>query len=119
MRALFLVAAALIAGGCSDPENTQYLPVGSRCMSASQCGTMPFECPSNNGYAGGYCTRPCTTDGDCPLDALCHSQACRRRCTQDGDCRQSEGYYCAPLQGIPAVCEPHTVGAMDLGPPRG
>jgi hypothetical protein len=117
VRAFFLVAAALIIG-CSDPADTQYLPIGSRCASAAQCGTMPFDCSFSDGNLGGYCTKPCTTDGDCPPDALCHLHLCRRRCMNDSECRQSEGYFCAPLPAIPAACEPRPA-AMDLGPPSG
>jgi hypothetical protein len=121
VRALILVAAALPALllGCSDPSNTQYLPVGSRCTMAGQCGTMPFDCVTS-GFPGGYCTRPCTTDGDCPLDSACSlQQSCRRRCTSDADCRQSEGYYCAPPTSGHMLCEPRPLAAMDLGRPTG
>ena len=116
MRALLLVAAVVFAG-CSDAADTQYLPVGSRCSSMSQCGTSPFDCQLT-GFPGGYCTRPCTTDGDCPLDSLCSAHQCGRRCTSDGDCRQDEGYGCKALSSSTAVCAP-VPAPMDLGPPSG
>jgi hypothetical protein len=117
VRALVLVAVALIAG-CSDPENTQYLPVGSRCSSSGQCGTTPYDCSFASGLVGGYCTKSCTTDGDCPLDSTCQAHSCFRRCTKDSDCREAEGYYCAPVNSFPAFCAPRPA-PMDLGPPSG
>ena len=118
VRALVLVAAALILG-CSDPPKTQYLPIGSRCTSPGQCGTMPFDC-NTAGFPGGYCTLACTTDGDCPLDALCaHDHACRRKCSIASDCRSGEGYTCAPLTTSTSVCVPGSGSAVDLGRPAG
>jgi hypothetical protein len=121
VRAFVPVAAALVAVlasiiGCSDPANTQYVPIGSRCTSGGQCGTMPFDC-NTAGYPGGYCTKSCTTDGDCPLDAACIDHACRRRCVHEADCRQNEGYSCAQSSGT-TVCLPG-VATMDLGRPSG
>jgi hypothetical protein len=121
VRALSLVAVAL-AFGCSDAPNTQYIPIGSRCSSADQCGTTPFDC-AVTGYPGGYCERPCTVDGDCPLDSLCgNARLCRRRCASDADCRVNEGYACFALAPSAGVCEPRqpaTMGPVDLGPPSG
>jgi hypothetical protein len=111
------LAIALVVAGCSDPANTQYLPIGSHCTSSSQCGTSPYDCAT--AYRGGYCEKPCTTDGDCPADAVCSPavKACRRRCTTSADCRAAEGYSCQPLVGGVGVCEAGT--AMDGGPPSG
>ncbi|MGZ3408097.1 MAG: hypothetical protein ACXVAN_16720, partial [Polyangia bacterium] len=47
------LALALVAAGCSDASNTQYLPIGSRCSSSSQCGTSPYSC-AIAGYPYGY-----------------------------------------------------------------
>jgi hypothetical protein len=114
---LALLVAAL-AGGCSDPANTQYLPIGSRCSSATQCGTSPYDCAAT-GYPFGYCEKPCTTDGDCPLDSLCAPapvNECRRVCTDDSACRVTEGYRCLPVAGR-AACEPGP--SVDGGTPSG
>ncbi len=111
------LAIAVFLAGCSDPANTQYLPIGSRCGTSSQCGTSPFDC--NVSLAGGYCEKPCTTDGDCPADSLCSpsTHECRRKCQTNGDCRAAEGYACVALSPQTAVCE---AGApMDGGLPSG
>ena len=81
----------LVAAGCSDPANTQYLPIGSPCSSDRQCGTSPYDC-AVAGYPGGYCEKSCATDGDCPSDSLCSAlvKACRRVCTSDAACRTTD-----------------------------
>jgi len=114
MRWAFLLITLLV--GCGDASNTQYLPIGSRCSSSGQCGTSPFECATTN-LPNGYCSKSCTTDGDCPPDSLCNPtpHACRRRCKVSADCRLAEGYSCVDLLGGNSVCE--FVGAMDGGAP--
>jgi hypothetical protein len=100
-----VLAIALVAAGCGDPDNTQYLPIGSRCSRASQCGTSPYACDAS--LPNGYCDKGCTTDGDCPADALCNPTVhlCRRRCKVPDDCRVSEGYKCVALVGGETVCD--------------
>jgi hypothetical protein len=108
-----IFALALVAG-CSDPANTQLLPIGSRCSSDTQCGTAPYDC-AVAGYPFGYCEKPCTTNGDCPADSLCSPlvKACRRGCTTSATCRTAEGYSCQPLVSGQGVCE--TGAAVDGG----
>lgn len=97
---MFLVAA------CGSAANTQRQPIGSRCKSDGNCGTSPFNCELD-GYPGGYCDKPCATDGDCPLDSLCLPGAgggCRRRCNDTTElCRTDQadgvGYACIGSSG--------------------
>jgi hypothetical protein len=107
---------ALVAAGCSDAANTQYLPIGSRCSSSGQCGTSPYDC-AIAGYPFGYCEKSCMVDGDCPADSICSplAKSCRRACATSDSCRVSEGYYCQILAGGRGVCE--SGGAVDGGSP--
>lgn len=105
MKWAALTLLAIVAAACSDSSNTQFLPIGSRCSSSSQCGTSPYDCVVA-GYPFGYCEKPCKVDGECPADSLCNSVigACRRVCLDDSTCRVSEGYSCQPLE-TKSVCE--------------
>jgi hypothetical protein len=89
------VLAALCASvtSCSNPPNTQILPIGSRCTSDSECGTSPYTCETTN-YPNGYCDKTCGSDTDCPSDSVCYVNHCRRTCATASDCRQAEGYVC-------------------------
>jgi hypothetical protein len=99
---LSLFCALGFLGGCSDGPNTQYLPIGSTCGSAAACGTSPFDC--DEGQPGGYCTRPCVGDGDCPGDSVCLRSICRRKCGSDDNCRASEGYHCVNAGATSTLC---------------
>ena len=111
-----VLTLALVAAGCSDAANTQYLPIGSHCGSDGQCGTSPYDC-AVTGYPGGYCEKSCALDGDCPGDSLCSPglHKCRRVCTSDTDCRVADGYRCQPVIGGRNVCE--ATPPMDGGQP--
>jgi hypothetical protein len=110
------IVIVLALAGCSDTANTQYLPVGSRCSSSTQCGTAPYNC-AVSGYPYGYCDKSCATNGDCPADSACSplAKACRRTCTDSSTCRVSDGYRCQSLVGGTSVCE--TGGSLDGGSP--
>ncbi len=90
-----LIVCLLGASACGEGPNFQRVPIGTRCTDDDTCGTTPFGCATTK-YPGGYCTRSCSTDGECPLDAICVALSCRRRCSlgDDATCRQSEGYVC-------------------------
>jgi hypothetical protein len=112
-----LAIFVLVAGACTDPAGTQYLPIGSRCGTSSQCGTSPYVCNASASYTNGYCEKACKTDGDCPADAVCNpsTQGCRRKCKVTGDCRSAEGYVCVALNPTNSVCEPSP--SVDGGQP--
>lgn len=111
------LALALVAAGCTDPANTQYLPIGSPCTTSSQCGTPSYDCAAT-GYPRGYCEKSCVTDGDCPFDALCSPavKSCRRKCVSSATCRTADGYSCQALTSGMTVCEAGG-GTMDGGAP--
>jgi len=111
MRALALVGLLVVVGACDSPSNTQFIPVGSRCSRDGDCGTSPFAC--NTMLPAGYCTKPCTTDADCPTDSKCmitqFGNQCRRSCGAADECRVTpDGYSCKDGLGISGsafVCE--------------
>ncbi len=114
---VFLVA------GCGSGSNTQKEPIGSRCKSNGNCGSTPFQCETD-GYPGGYCDKPCATDGDCPLDSLCLPKplsACRRRCNDSVECRtdtgDGRGYACITSEGTTgSYCDAQPLTSpVDLG----
>jgi len=114
-----VLTLALAVAGCSDAANTQYLPIGSRCSSSTQCGTSPYDC-AIAGYPFGYCEKSCATDGDCPADSLCATlsaqvKECRRVCTTDDACRVADGYSCQSIAGGRGVCE--AAASVDGGQP--
>jgi len=104
---LLCAAGAVCAGGiagCDDAPNTQRLPIGTRCADDGTCGTTPYVCVLSK-YPGGYCARPCTTDGDCPLDSICAQLSCRRKCVDDSTCRKAEGYVCRTTGATAPYCD--------------
>jgi hypothetical protein len=106
---LVAVLAIFFVAGCGSGSNTQSQPIGSRCKSNGNCGTSPFTCELT-GYPGGYCDKPCATDGDCPLDSLClPNRGCRRRCNDSTElCRTDE----ADGNGYGCVTSPATTGSF-------
>lgn len=98
------ILLVLVASSCGSSSNGQSQPIGSRCKSNGNCGSSPFTCELT-GYPGGYCDKPCSTDGDCPIDSLCvPAKGCRRRCGDMGDqCRtdsaEGVGYGCISSAG--------------------
>jgi hypothetical protein len=98
---------AAVGFGCGAPPNTAYLPVGSRCERDDQCGTQPYIC-NTNPYPGGYCEKTCSTDGDCPSDAVCvGARSCRRKCKSNAECRITENpkYACIDRLATSFVCD--------------
>jgi hypothetical protein len=107
-----LLFCALALAACSNPPNTQLLPIGSRCTTDSECGTSPYICettdttsPTPISYPNGYCDKVCSTTGDCPADSLCYASHCRRTCAATSDCRQAEGYVCRMTAGAMNFCD--------------
>lgn len=98
-----LVLLALVAVGCGDGTNTQYLPIGSRCGADGDCGTRPYSCQKQ--YPGGYCQKDCSSNAECPQDSLCAVGKCRRVCATSTECRSREGYLCREAGATGTVCE--------------
>jgi hypothetical protein len=85
--------------------------IGDSCMSSTDCSAIgsgaycKFQTSSGNGqYLGGFCTRPCSTDGGntCTADSVClnalqpygeNDAFCSPRCSNMNQCR-TPGYSC-------------------------
>ena len=93
-----------LVGGCSDddsPGGGNPAGIGNHCQADADCATG--ECYLGPG--GGYCTSPCTDEGDtsqCPLDTVCKPiQGGPRRCllicgsiTSCGDVEDCDELFC-------------------------
>jgi hypothetical protein len=114
-RLFVAVLLGTVLGACSDPANTQYVPIGTRCSASSVCGTPPYGCAL--GEPNGYCQKDCNTDGDCPKDSVCVARECKRSCVDSTQCRGPEGYACLAVVGATVnVCVPNGVTpAVDAG----
>jgi hypothetical protein len=91
-RGGWLVYLALCLGlwGCGAT-------VGDPCTTAADCGNA--LCINREHTPGGYCSRQCTSDTDCPSGTTCVQDgaangvnACFRVCAAEQDCRR--GYVC-------------------------
>ncbi len=99
---LVIAFASVVAGvACKSSSNKatgagQKQPIGSACTKDSDCGAAPFYCMVE--HPGGYCMSDCTTDADCPPEAICQNDGmkgeCHSKCNAMADCRS--GYECAP-----------------------
>ena len=86
MRNLVLLGLVLIAA-CGSSAGPTSRAVGGACTANSDCDQM---CLSNQTFPSGYCTRPCTSDGDCASGSMCvkddFGQVCEVLCTTVSSC---------------------------------
>jgi hypothetical protein len=110
------------AGGGEDPGLAAPCEIDAHCGPDAFCLTAdaPSEIFPAGGPAGGYCTRACTGDLDCPGEgSTCHrSGVCLLGCTfgpplaswveplHDDKCRGREDLVCAYFDGIESICRP-------------
>jgi hypothetical protein len=85
-RGLFPYLLAAMAMGCGDSDDRYQSGSGNPAGVGNHCDENA-DCETNECYlgpGGGYCTSPCTTEGDttdCPLDTVCKPiQGGPRRC---------------------------------------
>jgi hypothetical protein len=86
MRYLFLLGLALITA-CGSAAGPTSRAVGGACTSNSDCDQT---CLTNQTFPAGYCTRPCTSDGDCASGSMCvkddFGQICEVLCSTVQSC---------------------------------
>ena len=109
---VFLLGVQGLLGGCTNRE-TVSKEFGAPCFTASDCTS---RCLPRTIWPGGFCTRPCSFDDDCPVGALCAVGVCLYACFDDQDCSLlTDGWDCLPLSGK-LVCRPDSLELPDAGP---
>ena len=79
--------------------------VGTACTSSADCDSE-LQCSDDIGsvsglFPGGYCSKSCQQDADCPATAVCGtvpgttSGVCLQACQHISDCRFNANYACA------------------------
>ena len=113
MRHLLLLGFVLTVG-CGSAAGPNSRAVGGACTANSDCDQM---CLSNQTFPNGYCTRPCTSDGDCASGSMCvkddFGQICEVLCSTVESCTVfGPKFACdqkslAAAAGSVAVCRSH------------
>lgn len=96
---LFAILSIVLLFSCSgSKKNVEGLPVGSACKSSADCAdklVCIYADDSNEGvvnlFPGGYCSRYCLNDRDCPESSKCVGSVCIADCS---NCSNREGYIC-------------------------
>lgn len=105
--------------------------VGTTCTVDAECTALGggSSCKQKtssqlNDYAGGYCTKTCGSDLDCPGSSFClgpqpgygeKDSICWAGCTTSAECRS--GYDCYPIGGGLSACWISPLPPFDPGPP--
>ncbi|HEX5060304.1 MAG TPA: hypothetical protein VFV99_13140, partial [Kofleriaceae bacterium] len=94
MKGLLATLVVFVAAcGGHDPGDIDEL-LGATCRSDRDCEVRCYLDPQ---FPGGICSVPCTSDNDCPFEALCMSTSggmCLYACP-DFDCnRLGPGWTC-------------------------
>lgn len=100
------------AGRCAPgPRPLPDHAAGAACASDMDCGGGAGTCSATlagHDAPGGYCTQPCSIDGDCGDGGVCingimvptlPTGVCYSACASPADCRA--GFECRPLSGTP------------------
>lgn len=104
---------ALAAGGesaCVDRRCRQPAAPAELCDPCAE----DAGCQSGTCAAGGYCTRTCTVDGDCPAGMACQADGVRQVCKPPQGCGELEkelGTECLTDEG----CTEDLAGGVCLG----
>ncbi len=124
-----LAGQACVGGKCQSSDGGAN-EVGTPCVTNDNCAALGAghlcKLKTSSGasnYTGGYCTKDCIGNADCPSSALCLSapglgegdSVCWSRCTAPADCRS--GYDCYSIGGGDSACWISPLPAFDAGPP--
>jgi len=106
----------------TNSNNSSPKEVGYSCVDNSDCQTATCLPEGVLGVPGGYCTKVCGADAECPIGTHCGFYGpngfgiCLRSCEDDSDCTR-EGFKCYDfeLDITNTECWPSGVGAAPLG----
>jgi hypothetical protein len=90
--ALGVVLAACAGHGAGSIDEV----VGAGCSVDSQCADRCYT--GNADFPGGFCSRPCTSDADCPGDTVCATKAggvCLFVCPPFDCAELGPGWHCS------------------------
>ncbi|HEX4353507.1 MAG TPA: hypothetical protein VHZ95_11340, partial [Polyangiales bacterium] len=98
---------------CADPDCANAMgcldrSYGSPCGADSQCDRIGSQATCVTGFPGGYCSRQCSSDANCPTGTFClNNIACVVACGPGDHCGRA-GYGCSAVPGLgPAMfCHP-------------
>ena len=97
--ALAVLSALALGIACYSDPIVQTLKIGTICKDSTECGSQPWFTCLLTGYPGGYCTKACMNDQDCPPEAICAftggTGQCKIKCLQQSDCPRPS-YTCKP-----------------------
>src|SRR5262245_11912484 len=84
----------LIAIGCGHGAGGIDKTEGKACASDRDCD---HRCYQGGDFPGGFCSVPCSVDGDCPSDSVCTSNeggVCMFVCPPFDCARLGPGWFC-------------------------
>lgn len=93
------------------------LPIGAPCAAALDCGIGRVCLGAQDGAPGGYCTKVCQEDSECPAPGRCEmgprdERICVPSCEPESSpdsCRTEEGYRCN-VDGFCPACAGSCLG---------
>ncbi len=98
-RVLGIVCAFVLAAACGGGVGPNGSVVGSSCTTDRDC--LNICRTGDDNFPGGYCTRACASDNDCPGGTACirrgnNENICAVTCRQASDCTPwGRGFTCA------------------------
>ena len=110
-RIVSVIATGMLLLACGSPEPVQVASTPKKGLVGAAC-VVDADCRSelcDRTVPGGYCSRPCETNADCGLGAVCDGASegglgvCFQACKSQRECR-SRDFQCYVLEGEQGVC---------------
>ena len=105
-----LAACLVVLAGCGGHANGDIDSlIGDACLRDTDCDSRCYI--DSRSFPGGFCSNACTTDADCPPDALCMEKSggmCLYACPAFDCSRLGPGWACKDkdrmVSGNATVC---------------